>query len=265
MIFGFKKKRAKRAAEPDDDLEYDEIAGDEDADGDQAGLDDEDAGDDAENEAMGGEDDEPVDKWEALDASEDWRANGPFDIDEVDLAADEVERMDFGAFILTPFPGMKVQIQAEQQNKRIRSVMVSEGRSGIEIAVFAAPAKTSMVTDIRADMINAAEQAGGRVLLAEGPFGTEIRRVIPVDLPDGRRGFHHSRTWLVQGPRWLLRGTLMGDVAQHSGSDGDSELWYESFANIVVRRDNSPRVPGELIPLSMPKTVVAEEGTMAGE
>lgn len=265
MIFGFKKQRAKRAAESDDDLEYDEVVDAEEADDEETDFDDDEDFVADDNGATQDEDDEPVDKWEVLDASEDWRVDGPFDIDEVDLAADEVERMDFGAFILTPFPGMKVQIQAEPQTKQIRSVMVSEGRAGIEIAVFAAPAKTSMVADIRADMITAAEQAGGRVLLAEGPFGTEIRRVVPVDLPDGRRGFHHSRTWLVQGPRWLLRGMLMGDVAQHSGNDGDSELWYEFFANIVVRRDDKPRIPGELIPLAMPKTVVAEEGTPGGE
>ncbi|MEE3553429.1 hypothetical protein QO159_30390, partial [Pseudomonas aeruginosa] len=36
------------------------------------------------------------------------REDGPFDIDEVDLDADDVERIDFGSLIVTPFENMQM-------------------------------------------------------------------------------------------------------------------------------------------------------------
>ena len=42
------------------------------------------------------------------------REDGPFDIDEVDLDADDVERIDFGSLIVTPFENMQMQIQLDQ-------------------------------------------------------------------------------------------------------------------------------------------------------
>lgn len=43
-----------------------------------------------------------LDEWEQLDESRDWRADGPFDISEVDLDADDVQRLDFDSLVLTP-------------------------------------------------------------------------------------------------------------------------------------------------------------------
>lgn len=203
--------------------------------------------------------DNPLDKWAALDESKDWREDGPFDIEEVDLEADDIQRLDFGCVVLTPFEGMQLQLQIDKPTQRVQAALVMKGNSAIEIALFAAPAKTSLVSDIRSDLIAATQSHGGRVALTEGPFGTEIRRALPIQDSQGNQAAHISRTWFAQGPRWLLRGVLMGEAGQANGIDGVSELFYEFFANIVVRRDHTPRVPGDLIPMSVPTQIAAAQ------
>lgn len=213
-------------------------------------------------DATGDEDD--LDEWERLDRSRDWRADGPFDISEVDLDADEIERLDFGCLVLTPFPGMQMQLQIDQRTKDVQAVLVMAGASAIEVALFAAPAHTTMAGEIRQEMIEATEKAGGQVSLVEGPFGTEVRRIIPMTDPKGNRVYHISRTWLAEGPRWLLRGVVMGEAAQASGIEGVCELLYEFFSNTVVRRDRRPRVPGDLIPMTLPASL-ATSGAESAE
>ena len=43
------------------------------------------------------------------------REEGPFDISEVDLDDDDVARLDFGALVATPFPGMQLQLQVNRE------------------------------------------------------------------------------------------------------------------------------------------------------
>ena len=208
-------------------------------------------------------DDVLADPWSVLDVSRDWRTSGPFDITEVDLDADDVDRLDFGSVILTPFESMQLQLQMEQMTGQIQSILVLDGVSAIEMALFAAPANGSMLGEIRTEMANQTSQTGGVVEFAEGPFGTEIRRDVPVTTPQGQAARYITRTWFAQGPKWLLRGTLMGKAGLAHGVDDVSELLYEFFANTVVRRGHAPMVPGALIPLIPPPQLLA--GLAAGD
>jgi len=196
---------------------------------------------------------EPLDEWEALDASRDWREDGPFDINEVDLDADDIQRLDFGSLVVTPFDGMQLQMQVNQDE--VQSLLVVDGKSSIELVLFAAPLRSSMLADARAEMQTATKDAGGTMKLVEGPLGTEIRRSMPGER-DGKRTNQASRTWLAQGPRWLLRGTLTGQAAlTDSVDEGEAQLLFEFFCNLVVRRGDKPLVPGTLIALEMPETI----------
>ena len=49
--------------------------------------------------------------------------------------------------------------------------------------------------------------------MTEGPFGTELVLVVPVQDPDGQMFSQTSRVIGVDGPRWMLRGTVLGDAA----------------------------------------------------
>ncbi|MDO4718754.1 MAG: DUF3710 domain-containing protein [Propionibacteriaceae bacterium] len=223
MIFGRKKRDAVVDPRVEDDL--DPILGDDGSEGDE---------------------------WARLDAR-DWREAGPFDIGEVDLDADDVVRIDLGALVLTPMPDMALQLQVDEASQHVVAVLASKGESAIEVAVFAAPKAASMLAEVREEMVAEAEAAGGTATLAQGPFGAEIRRVLPLTGDKGERLLHVSRTWLVQGPRWLLRGVLLGRAAQQLELEGETLELFEFFANAVVRRDSHPVAAGDLIPMRMPQ------------
>ena len=155
-MFGRKKRRAA------DEDELDELVGRDGSDDDPAAdpddTEDEDSGDDAEPE-------DELDEWRRLDASRDWREEGPFDLSEVDLDADDVERMDFDALILTPFDGMQLQLQVNQQTQQLQALLVVSGQSVMELSLFAAPAGRDMRADVRDEMIANARKAGGKATL----------------------------------------------------------------------------------------------------
>lgn len=195
-------------------------------------------------------------KWDAQ-FDRDW---GPFDIDEVDLDADaeEAKRLDLGTLVLTPFEGITLQLQVDKATSKVQSLLVGDGQSALEVAVFAGPAKSSMVGEIRSEMIRATQQQKGRIEIVQGPFGAEIRRALPVKDPQGNPAMHVSRTWLVGGPGWLLRGVLLGKATFEPTNEEAQIALQEFFSNLVVRRGSDPAAPGSLLPMTAPQQGQAE-------
>ena len=180
------------------------------------------------------------------------RADGPFDIDEVELGGDDVTRIDLGALILTPWQGLNLQLQVNEATRQVRAITGVWQKSGLEVTLFAAPASGGLADELRDDLVEEAGQAGGSAELADGPFGTEVRRVMPQTGPNGEQLFHVSRVWFAEGPRWLLRGTLLGEAALTEAGDGKAGPFIEFFRNLIVRRGSKPMVPGELITMELP-------------
>lgn len=251
MIFGRKGRRpeAEQADDQGDAVLDDAVLDDEDLD--DADLDDEGADD----ELQEADDDED-------DAADDARADGPFDYDEVvlddaedvaNLTRNGMTRVAFGPLIITRPESLMVQLQGDQKTNSVFTLLAHHEGSGLELALFAAPRSGGLAADLREDLIEEAGQAGGNAEVAEGPFGAEVRRVLPIEGPEGEQMFHVSRIWLVEGPRWLLRGTLMGQAALVDGDRPPADFFVEFFRNVVIRRDDEPRSPGELIHLSLPE------------
>lgn len=119
--------------------------------------------------------------------------------------------------------------------------------------MFAAPAKSSMVAEIRADVIRQTQAQKGRIQLAQGPFGAELRRAVPVTDAEGKQGMHVSRTWLVSGPGWMLRGVLLGRATFEPDNKEAQLALFEFFSNLVVRRGTAPAVPGSALPMRVPE------------
>lgn len=180
------------------------------------------------------------------------RADGPFDIDEVELGGDDVTRIDLGALVITPWQGLNLQLQVNEATRQVRSITGIWHKSGLEVALFAAPASGGLADDLREELVEEAQQAGGSADLADGPFGKEVRRVMPQTGPNGEQLFHVSRIWFAEGPRWLLRGTLLGEAAVADAGDTKAGPFIEFFRNLVVRRGSKPMVPGELITMELP-------------
>lgn len=262
MIFGRKRKALADPVETEEDaqevaeaVEDADLAQDsEESDGEAETVEDDDTEDDDADDADVADDEEAQDE-AAVEV--DWRVDGPFDSEEVELG-EEVTRIDLGSLVITPWDGLGLQLQVNETTRAVQAVTAVWKNSGLEVALFAAPASGGLAEELREDVVEEAEQGGGTATVTEGPFGPEVHRVLPQEGPGGEQLFHVSRIWFAEGPRWLLRATLLGEAAI-----GDAEAplvapFLEFFRNLVVRRGGKPMVPGELIPMTLPAS--AAEG-----
>lgn len=212
---------------------------------------------------------------EALDEA-DWRADGPYDVTEVGLGAvDDAEpgadpeptegedsgnpRIDLGSMLVTGFAGAELRLQVSEESQQVVSVMLISGDSAIELGAYAAPRTGGFWPELCEELIESATEAGGSAALVEGPFGVELRRLLPVTTPDGEQGYQPSRMWVVEGPRWLLRGILYGQAALEDGVDGPVAPLITAFREVIVRRDAQAMAPGDLLPLELPKDLTAAD------
>lgn len=247
MIFGRKRKRADVEAAEQATTTEAAVAGSEVTD--DSGQASADGGDGAPTDWRGaGEDADP---WASVDAK-DWRGDGPFDIDEVDLEGDQVGRMDLGALVITPSDGMEVRFQVEQTSARATAVLLMHRDSAMELSLYAAPRSGGLWKDVRVEVEQISRQQGGTAELVEGPFGVEVRRMMPVTTPEGQQGLQPSRMLMVEGPRWALRAVVYGQAAVNVDDPAFTQELREVFRDTVVRRGDQPMPPGNLIPLTLP-------------
>lgn len=203
-----------------------------------------------------------------LDA-QDWRELGPYDIDDVDVDAldEEIEnrsRIDLGSIVLGAVENTELRLQVDEPSQQVVSAMMIRGDSALEVGAFAAPRSGGLWAEIRDELVQGAHEAGGSADLVPGPFGVELRRLLPVRTPDGQEGYQPSRMWVAEGPRWMLRGIIYGQAALQDGLDGPIAEFLEAFRTIVVRRGDEAMAPGDLLPLSLPENASPVAGA-AGE
>jgi hypothetical protein len=204
---------------------------------------------------------------DALDAG-DWRELGPYDIAEID--ADALEdpdadpaRIDLGSIVLAAFGEMELRLQLDEASQQIVSAMMIWPDSALEVGAFAAPRSGGLWAEVREELVEAAQSGGGSANLVAGPFGVELRRVLPVQAPDGELGYQPSRMWVAEGPRWMLRGILYGQAALEDGLEPPVAELLEAFRQIVVRRGDDAMAPGDLLPLSLPESFTQAAPTAA--
>jgi hypothetical protein len=193
----------------------------------------------------------------ALDAR-DWRGAGPWDLTEVDLDLEPLPgraRIDLGSMIITGFGGAELRLQVAEETQQIVSAMLIKGDSALELGAYAAPRSGGLWPELREEIIEAATDAGGSAAVVEGPFGVELRRLLPVTTPDGEQGYQPSRMWVVEGPRWLLRGILYGQAALEEGLEPPVADLLTAFREVIVRRGEEAKAPGDLLPLTIPSDV----------
>jgi hypothetical protein len=217
----------------------------------------------------------------------DWRSDGPYDITEVESieSTEESPKIDLGSLILTAVPGSELRLQVAEETGEIVSAMlvietqVIEGfddlspveppasaaqgpqaySSALELGAYAAPRSGGLWAELRDEISRSATEAGGTASLGEGPFGVELRRLIPVTTPDGEEGYQPSRMWVAEGPRWLLRGIVYGQAAIEE--DADSPVVADvlsAFRQVIVRRGDEAMAPGDLLRLTMPTNLSQE-------
>lgn len=190
------------------------------------------------------------------------RAKGPYDSTEVDPELLEAEdRIDLGALVITGMPGMELRLQVDEQSNEVQAVLLVLEDSALELRAFAAPKKAGIWADVRREIAAEATRMGGTASEAEGPFGTELVLVVPVEDPENGQIFSQtSRVIGIDGPRWLLRGTVLGRAAVEPEAAPPME---DSLRNVVVVRGSEPMAPREALGLRLPagaQPAAEEEG-----
>jgi general stress protein YciG len=184
---------------------------------------------------------------------------GPFDAD--DIPEDGVQRIDLGSLLVAPSKGKDLRVQVDQKSGNVRSVVLAGGQGALELRAYAAPRGGDLWEEIRPQIAADASRKGGTATEREGRFGTELVCELKVQTADGRTGTQLSRVIGINGPRWLLRATLLGEPAK---APEDAEEWEEAITRVAVRRGGQAMPVGEQLPLELPEGMTPAAGDQPG-
>jgi hypothetical protein len=177
------------------------------------------------------------------------RANGPWDVSEVSIPEDDTDRIDLGSLLLTPRPGLDLQLQVDEASGQVVAVILAGETGAVELRAFAAPRHGDIWDDVRRQVAGEVARMGGTASETEGAWGTEVQVNLTVARDDGQHVQQTSKVIGIPGPRWLLRATLFGRPAVEHQEDGDVET---ALRDVVVVRGSTPVPPGDPLPLTMP-------------
>ncbi len=205
------------------------------------------------NEDLGTETDE------AGTGTADPRAEGPFDSTEVEPELLEAEdRIDLGALVISGLPGMELRLQVDEQSGEVQAILLVVEESALELRAFAAPKRSGIWDEVRQEIAGEATRMGGTATESESSFGTDLVLVVPVEDPDGKIYSQTSRVVGIDGPRWLLRATILGRAAVEPEAATPLE---QTLREVIVVRGDEPMAVRESLPLRLPEGAEPVEGT----
>lgn len=213
---------------------------DEDVDGFVDDLDPEDrAREDAELEqelaaaGLGAEDEAPA------------RPQGPWDAAD----APPAERVDLGALQIAIPPDVELRLELNPEGQ-VMAVTLVHADSSAQLNVFAAPRTEGIWAEVRQEISDALNGGGGRASEGTGVFGTELRAVVPNEVP-GQGVVHAPARFIgVDGPRWFLRALLTGPAATEEAA---ARPLLEAVRDVVVVRGDEPMPAREPLVLTLPE------------
>ena len=187
---------------------------------------------------------------EAPVQSADPRALGPWDASEKE-PGDDPTYIDLGSLIIKGHPELSLQLPTDGESDVIGSAVLLTEDSGLELRAFAAARSGGLWAEVRADLVDEVERLGGQYEVVEGVFGTEMQVRVPV--ADNEELFQPSRIIGVEGPRWLLRATFLGEAGLNPSDEG---VLVDAFRNTIVVRGGDPMAPREPLTIVLPENAV---------
>lgn len=174
--------------------------------------------------------------------------HGPFDILEVPAMRPYV---DLGSIKVPPREGLQMRLDVDEQAKRIVAVSLDFEGSTLQVQAFSAPKSTGLWHETRRQVTTVLTQQQAQFTEREGFLGPEI--LTSIKLPEERGGGITGVRFIgVDGPRWLLRGSITGKAA----TDPEAAKPVEAlFRELVVVRGELPMPPNELLPMKVPAGV----------
>lgn len=172
---------------------------------------------------------------------------GPHDVALVE--GDDVDRIDLGALLIAPTEGRELRLQVNETTGDVASALLVAEDGAMELQPFSAARSGGLWAEVRPQIAADVARRGGTCTEREGRFGPELVVQVPAKRPDGTAGVQVSRLVGVDGPRWMLRATLLGRPAVEPDTAQD---WEEALAAVVVRRGDQAMPPGRPLTLVLP-------------
>jgi hypothetical protein len=187
---------------------------------------------------------------EAAETAQDVAApSGPWDVAE---PHPELPRVDLGSLQVPVLEGAEIQLVFAEQHGAW--VTVRHQLSELQIQAFAAPKRSGLWDEVRAEIATEIASAGGRSEERDGPFGPEVAGHVPAEPGQPASGMRPVRFAGVDGPRWFLRGMFMGDAAADPAAAAPLEA---VLSQVVVVRGDHPLPPRDMLELRLPPDAAA--------
>ena len=155
--------------------------------------------------------------------------------------------------MLAPPPaGVELQLQVDEESETVLAVLLATEEGALELRPFAASRHGDLWSEVRPQIAAETARRGGTADEQQGPFGTELRCLVPVQTTGGASAAQPSRVIGVNGPRWFLRATLIGRPAVEEEA---AKPWEDVLRELVVRRGAAAMPPGEPLELTLPPDV----------
>src|SRR5690606_8270010 len=182
------------------------------------------------------------------------RADGPFDVTERPVDTPD-EYLDLGTLLIKMRGDIEVQLPTEEDV--VTAVLVTSGGSAVELRPFAGARSGGTWEGVRAELREEIDRRQGTFSEVEGPFGTEMLAQFPATAPDGTAAVQPARFIGIEGPRWVIRATILGAAGLESTDEG---VFMEILRDLRVRRGEEPRMLRESLPLVLPPDALRVEG-----
>ena len=170
---------------------------------------------------------------------------GPFDVADVE---DGAQRIDLGSLLLAPEPQRDVRLQVNDQSQEVQAVFLAGPDGAVELRAFAAPRNGDLWSSVRPQLAADMARRGGTASEREGRWGPELVCRLTVKAESGTAE-QPSRIIGINGPRWMLRATLIGRPAMDPDT---AQSWEDTISRVVVRRGDHAMPVGDPLPLKMP-------------
>lgn len=177
-------------------------------------------------------------------ASEDRKLYGPFDITEVPGIKPYI---DFGSIKLLPREGLNLRLEVSESNQQLVAVTLDYQGSVLQVQAFSAPKSGGLWQSVRTEIAQQLSAQSATVREVSGPLGVELH-VSPAAAQSNTLA-QQALFLGVDGPRWLLRGVVMGAAIT---DDAARDAMIQLFREVVVVRGELPMPPGQLLTLQIP-------------
>jgi hypothetical protein len=174
-------------------------------------------------------------------------SGGPWDAGD---AFPERDRADFGSLLVPVTPLQQIELATDGQ--RVIWVSVKSGQSELRVHAFAAPRSSGLWDEVRPEIASELASVGTTAQEVEGPFGTEMFAHVPVQPGNPAEGTVPMRFIGVDGPRWLLRGLIIGAAA--NGTE-PAEPFEDILSDVVVVRGDHPMPPRDMLEIRLPAEI----------